>query len=208
MKAIAIACIGALVAPLTCAAATTALFSSARPSVTLNAGHRVDGVPERLVGLYVGAAAQCPGLPWTIVAAIGAVESDHGRHGDSRMRADGRMDPPIIGIALDGTNNTLAIADTDDGRWDADTTWDRAVGPMQFIPTTWRLYGTDASGDGVADPHNYYDAVYATAAYLCAHGAGDAERRRDAILAYNNAGWYADLVLTTAERYAQQGGPR
>ena len=77
------------------------------------------------------------GLPWTLLAAIGRVESDHGRYGGSELGFDGRPQPAIVGIALNGQGPVRAIADTDGGQWDGDRVWDRAVGPMQFIPGTW-----------------------------------------------------------------------
>jgi hypothetical protein len=159
-------------------------------------------IPAELLALYHAAAQGCPGLSWAVVAAIGKVETDHGRFGDAQLLSDGRVEPWIIGIALDGTRGTRAIRDTDGGRWDRDTVWDRAVGPMQFIPSTWRAYGVDATGSGTADPHNLFDAVHTAVAYLCANGAGDPATLRQAILAYNRADWYADEVLAIAQRYA------
>lgn len=158
-------------------------------------------IPAEVLPLYMAAADTCPGLSWAVLAAIGKVETNHARHGSAHLHPDGDVTPWIIGIALDGRRGTRAIPDTDGGRWDRDTTWDRAVGPMQFIPATWQTFGVDATGNGAADPHNYVDAVHAAAAYLCANGAGDPDTLRTAILAYNQAGWYADRVLTVAQRY-------
>jgi hypothetical protein len=137
-----------------------------------------------------------------VLAAIGKVETNHGRHGGAAMQPNGDVTPWVIGIPLDGRPGVRAIPNTDRGRWDRDTGWDRAVGPMQFIPSTWRRYGIDATGTGEADPHNFVDAVYSAAAYLCANGAGYPARLRSAILAYNHADWYVNQVLTTAARYA------
>ena len=97
--------------------------------------------------------------------------------------------PGIIGLPLNGTNGTARITDTDDGRWDHDTTYDRAVGPMQFIPGTWRIVGADADGDGARDPQDMNDAATGTAIYLCS-GPGDLRRGGDlygAIERYNNS---------------------
>jgi murein DD-endopeptidase MepM/ murein hydrolase activator NlpD len=74
---------------------------------------------------------------------------------------------------------------------------------MQFIPSTWQRYGVDGGGDGIANPNNLHDAIHAAARYLCANGGGVAETLRTAVLAYNHADWYADEVLSLAERYAQ-----
>jgi cell wall-associated NlpC family hydrolase len=75
-----------------------------------------------------------------------------------------------------------------------------AVGWMQFLPSTWEDWGVDANGDGVADPWNPTDAVYAAARYLAAAGAHDDLPR--AIFAYNHAQWYVDDVLAGAARFA------
>jgi len=159
-------------------------------------------IPGELVEVYANAAAACPGMSWAVPAAIGKVESDHGRYGGARLDHTLTARPPIIGIALDGGSGTAAIPDTDGGFLDGDPLWDRAVGPMQFIPSTWRSYAMDGNGDGSADPQNYADAVHTATAYLCSNGAGKVTALRAAILAYNHAGWYADKVLALAARYS------
>ena len=100
-----------------------------------------------------------------------------------------------------------SIPDSDGGRWDGDTTWDRAVGPMQFIPTTWRSLGRDGNGDRVADPNNLFDAAVSAAGYLCLGGGGDLSdpaRLRQAVYGYNHSWAYVDAVLGWARLY--QGG--
>jgi hypothetical protein len=77
-----------------------------------------------------------------------------------------------------------------------------ARGPMQFMPGTWRAYGLDADGDGIADIDNPVDAVHSAAHYLCASGGGNPATLRNALWAYNHATWYVDLVLERAGRYA------
>ncbi|HET8758711.1 MAG TPA: lytic murein transglycosylase [Solirubrobacteraceae bacterium] len=72
-----------------------------------------------------------------------------------------------------------------------------AVGWMQFLPSTWRLYGVDANGDDVKDPYNPVDAIFAAARYLRAAGADQDIRR--AVFAYNHADWYVDSVLLRAQ---------
>lgn len=74
-----------------------------------------------------------------------------------------------------------------------------AVGWTQFIPSTWERWGTDADGDGRADPHNSVDAVFSTARYLRVTGAP--EDYKKAIFAYNHADWYVRDVLETAETF-------
>ena len=79
-----------------------------------------------------------------------------------------------------------------------------AIGWMQFMPSTWLEWGVDADGNGVADPWNPYDAVYAAARYLAASG-GTTDIAR-AIYSYNHATWYVQRVLALAQEYAQGQG--
>ncbi|MFI6037927.1 lytic transglycosylase domain-containing protein [Streptomyces sp. NPDC051315] len=138
------------------------------------------------------------GLRWQLLAAIGQVESGQARGG--RVAADGTTLTPILGPRLDG-NGFAEIRDTDGGAHDGDTVYDRAVGPMQFIPSTWAVWGQDGNGDGRADPNNVHDAALAAGRYLCAGDRdlslpGDLDR---AILGYNQSlaylrtvrAWYA-----------------
>ncbi|MCC6626109.1 MAG: lytic transglycosylase domain-containing protein [Chloroflexi bacterium] len=145
---------------------------------------------------------------WEILAAIGQVESKHGRIDSSHAVAvDGTVAPAIRGQALNGTNGTQTIHDTDDGAFDGDATWDRAMGPLQFIPTTWSELGRDGNHDGVADPDNIYDAALTAAAHLCLREPGDYAVRaqlRRALIAYNASGEYADRVLAWVDRYASR----
>lgn len=159
-------------------------------------------VPAAAMRAYTRAAQQMEVLrpdcqiPWTLLAGIGRVESDHGRYGGSVLGADGLPRPAIRGIALDGVGPVAAIADSDDGRWDDDPVWDRAVGPMQFIPTTWDGAGRDGDGDGVADPNDIDDAALAAADYLCpSSGSILSDSALDAaILSYNYSDYYVTLV--------------
>lgn len=145
-------------------------------------------------------------LGWTTLAAIGKVESDHGRAKGATLTPDGRAFPPIIGDPLDGQGGRKLIRDTDNGELDNDPVYDRAIGPMQFIPSTWRSWATDADSDGVRDPHDIDDAALAAAKYLCAGGRdlSTAAGWREAVLAYNNVQSYLDEVFETANRYGQQ----
>jgi len=166
-------------------------------------------LPEAARRAYRAAAATTAevtpscGIGWTLLAGIGRVESDHGRFGGSELGSDGVSRPAIIGMALDGVGPVAAITDTDGGRWDGDTTWDRAVGPMQFIPSTWESAGRDGDGDGVSDPGDLDDAALAAAAYLCRAG-GDlttTDGMRTAVFAYNHSDYYVDLVLAFKRGY-------
>ncbi len=144
-------------------------------------------------------------VDWTVLAGIAQVESRHGRiDGDHDLDVDGNVEPPIRGRALDGTGGTQTIRDTDEGVLDGDATWDRAMGPLQFIPTTWSELGRDGNGDGEADPDNLYDASLTAVAHLCLREPGDYTRRhelRRALIAYNASGRYAEDVLDWIERY-------
>ena len=141
------------------------------------------GIPVRALVAYAGAAIfkadQMPEcrISWSTLAGVGAIESDHGRHDGSSLDAGGNAVPPIFGIALDG-GNTAEITDTDDGEIDGDTDFDRAVGPMQLIPQTWRNWHIDGGGDGVEDPQNIDDAAVAAANYLCRSSIDDGHRGR------------------------------
>lgn len=142
-------------------------------------------------------------LGWWALAGISRVEGRHGTYGGSSLLASGQTTRAIIGIPLDGTNNTRAIPDTDGGALDGDPVWDRAVGPMQFIPTTWARFRADGDGSGQADPHNLYDATLAAARYLCRTSSGldSDEGLRRAFFAYNNSLAYVERVLSFARGY-------
>ena len=148
-------------------------------------------------------AAPACGIESSLLAAIGWIESDHGRYGGARLDVDGVSTPLIRGVALDGKGPVSHIADTDGGSLDGDKRWDRAVGPMQFIPTTWVSVAVDADGDGLRSPDDIDDAALAAAVYLCsAPGTLDtAEGRQAAVLRYNASMAYADAVLRVEHFY-------
>jgi membrane-bound lytic murein transglycosylase B len=153
--------------------------------------------------MLAGERPEC-GLRWTALAGIGRTESSHGTFGGAQVRADGSITRPIIGIPLDGNNGTAVIGDSDGGELDGDPSVDRAVGPMQFIPTSWRSLGRDGNDDGRADPQNMYDAALAAANLLCRSQRLDTDGgMRSAFLRYNNSSAYAALVLERTHRYDQ-----
>ncbi|MGZ0150668.1 lytic transglycosylase domain-containing protein [Kribbella sp. WER1] len=169
-----------------------------------------NGIPNTALKAYSRAqqvlAQADPGchLPWTLVAAIGRVESNHGRFGGNSLNSKGVAVPGIFGPRLDGSAGTAKIADTDAGAFDGDGAFDRAVGPMQFIPSTWRAVGVDGDGDGVRNPQDINDAAMSTAVYLCS-GKTDLSKASDlnaALLRYNHSQQYADLVTSIAKAYA------
>lgn len=139
-------------------------------------------------------------IPLELLAAIGKIESGHARGG--RVDATGRTLTPILGPVLNG-GPFAAIRDTDGGALDGDTTWDRAVGPMQFIPGTWTKWQADGDNDGRLDPHNVYDASLAAARYLCAanRDLGTPAGLDAAVLSYNHSTSYLSLVRSWMSIY-------
>ncbi|MEU4342325.1 lytic murein transglycosylase [Nocardia sp. NPDC023852] len=168
------------------------------------------GIPAVALEAYGYAAAvlararpDC-GIAWTTLAGIASVESKHGTHRGAEVGADGTVRPPIIGVALDGSPGVALVEDTDAGVLDGDPVFDRAVGPLQFIPETWKRWGVDANGDGVADPQNIDDAALTAARYLCTSG-GDLTSEhgwRQALLTYNQSLSYLHAVRDRAAVYS------
>jgi hypothetical protein len=174
------------------------------------AGRDPAAVSAAVLGAYRLAVQVAPTschLPITLLLAIGQVESANlAGHGiDERHRAA----PAVIGPVLDGSHGYAAVPDTDGGRLDGDRRWDRAVGPMQFIPSTWRLAGVDMDVDGVRDPQDIEDAAGAAMVYLCANGRdlATAAGLRTAILSYNHSAAYLALVLAWKHAYDAAGVP-
>ena len=142
-------------------------------------------------------------LSWTTLAGIGMVESHHGTYRGAEIAPNGDVSPPIRGVRLDGTNGNLQILDNS-VPGDGDPVYARAMGPMQFIPETWRLYGVDANNDGVLSPDNFDDAALSAAGYLCFRGKDMATPRgwMNALRAYNHSDLYARTVRDWAAAYA------
>jgi soluble lytic murein transglycosylase-like protein len=143
-------------------ALATARAEAAASRQAALSGVRAAVPPSGYLALYRSAAATCPGLRWTLLAAVGQVESGHGRD---------------VGPSSAG-----------------------AVGPMQFMPATFRGYAVDGDGDGRTDPLAPADSVFTAARYLCASGAGSTSGVRGALLRYNHAQWYVDLVLRVEQQ--------
>lgn len=164
------------------------------------------GIPATVLAAYKRAEENIrdtqPGcrLPWQLLSAIGKVESGQARGG--RVDANGTTLTPILGPQLNGVG-FANISDTDNGAYDGDPTHDRAVGPMQFIPSTWATWGQDGNGDGRKNPNNIYDAALAAGRYLCAHDRdlsvqGDLDQ---AILGYNRSREYLRTVMSWFDYY-------
>lgn len=169
------------------------------------------GIGERMMAAYQKAALQvtevvpkCRGMRWPVLAGVARIESHHAA-GHS-IAAGGQITPRIMGPRLDGSGaggNTTAFTDTDNGRWDGDTAYDRAVGPFQFLPSTFGSYGRDANGDRRVDPHNADDAALAAAVYLCGKGRDLSKvgHLRKALYAYNRSTVYVDDVMSWIDQY-------
>jgi hypothetical protein len=166
------------------------------------------GIPATVLAAYKYAqrslASSTPdcGVRWQLLAAIGKVESGQARGG--AVTKDGTTLKPILGPVLNGSR-FARIHDTDGGRWDGDSTYDRAVGPLQFIPSTWHRWGSDGNGDGRRDPGNVFDASLSAGRYLCG-GGRDLAKKADldrSILSYNDSAEYLRTVLAWYEFYSK-----
>ena len=173
-------------------------------------GASSNGIPAPALSAYqrgaqiIDAADKSCNIPWELIAAIGRVESDHGRYGGNTLTESGVSKPGIFGIALNGKNGTQAVQDTDGGQLDQDTVFDRAVGSMQFIPSTWQVVKVDADGDNKRNPQDIDDAALATAVYLCS-GKDNLSNRKGqeaAVYRYNHSQDYVNLVLRIMEAYS------
>jgi hypothetical protein len=148
-------------------------------------------------------------LSWVTIAGLARIESNHGRYRGAQVESNGDIEPRIVGVPLDGTSGNRTISDTDGGVLDGDPTLDRAVGPLQFIPSTWAKWRADGNNDGRADPDNIFDAALAAGRYLCAGGRDLASGQgwRSAVLSYNNSDDYGRRVYAAAEAYANSTTP-
>ncbi len=146
------------------------------------------------------------GLSWTLLGAIGQVESEHGSVRGSELGDDGVVTPALLSRPLDGGGARPTVEDTDGGKVDGDPTWDRAVGPMQLLPGVWALVGVDGDGDGTRSPQDVDDAALAVGVYLCATGAdlADPQGAAEALAEYNGTTQYVDQVLAVERRYAKR----
>jgi membrane-bound lytic murein transglycosylase B len=167
-------------------------------------------IPGLFLDAYRAAAATMakrrPGcrLRWTALAGVGRIESDHGRWGAAELSLGGDITPPIIGIPLDGNNGTALIRDTDGGALDGDPLVDHAVGPMQVIPSTWRIVAEDGNDDGIDSPNNIFDAALTAAGYLCRaapNGLNDDAGLRAAFFSYNHSDAYSEAALGWSKVY-------
>ncbi|MBV9292754.1 MAG: lytic transglycosylase domain-containing protein [Frankiales bacterium] len=156
---------------LAAARAALAAQTSAFGSITASRVNAVGILPPSpaYLSLYHRAALTCAGMNWTLLAAIGQVESGHGRNPSTSSAG--------------------------------------AMGPMQFLPSTFASYAVDGDGDGKADIMNPADAIFTAARYLCANGAGrGGDAVANAVWHYNHADWYVQMVLALAQKYVGYTG--
>lgn len=167
----------------------------------------ISEIPTVTAAAYQAAAATAPTqchLQWTLLAGIGKVEASHGTYsGDGQQRgidAAGEVTPAIRGVVLDGTvDGTAVVYDSDGGELDGDAGYDRAVGPMQVLPSTWAAYMPSGS-----DPQNVNDAARFAASFLCASGdLSDPATVDAAVHRYNNSDVYVADVLQWKATYDQ-----
>src|SRR5919199_1510468 len=162
-----------LVLGLMALALSSSLIGGGQPSASAQ-----EDIPAQLLPVYQTAADSCPGLPWAVLAAIGKVESDHGRSTAPGVHAGanfaGAAGPMQIGIGGKAGD-------------------------------TFAGYAVDADGGG-ASVYSPADAIFTAANYLCRHGAAQGRDVAGAVFAYNHADWYVTKVLAIASTYAASEG--
>ena len=162
-----------LVLGLMALALSTALIGGGAPSQDAQRD-----IPPQLLPVYQTAADSCPGLPWSVLAAIGKVETDHGRSTAPGVRSGanfaGAAGPMQIGVGGKAGN-------------------------------TFAAYAVDADGGG-PNVYSPSDSIFTAASYLCANGANKGANVAGAIFAYNHADWYVTKVLAIASAYAASQG--
>lgn len=206
----AAAAVGGLMASMPLAGLGVVLLGGGQPPPLGWVAGQLD-IPPVMLHAYLAAAQSveqwAPGcrVRWQILAGIGWAESRHAAGRD--LTPQGDVHPPIIGVRLDGSGSSARVVDSDRGRLDGDAAFDRAVGPMQFLSSSWAIYGQDANHDGVANPHNAYDAAGAAVAHLCAAATNldDPVGLRRALYAYNRSLAYVEMVAARIAYYDTAG---
>ncbi|WP_329555257.1 C40 family peptidase [Streptomyces sp. NBC_00696] len=154
------------------------ILSAFGSSGTQPSADALTDIPPDYLALYMDAAGTCPGLQWSVLAAIGKVESDHGRS-------------PLPGVHS-GTNEAGARGPMQ-----------FLLATFKEVVTKHPL---PQGGATPPSPYNAHDAVYAAATYLCDSGARNGKNIPGAIKTYNHADWYVSDVLTQAEAYTSGSG--
>ena len=180
-------------------------------AITLESPHdetrpRVRAAYENAIAVANADGTNC-GVRYAVLAAVGSVESSIGKPTSRTAISDkdGRVDPPIVGPLLDGADGTSEVPDSDHGFYDDDAEWDRAVGPMQFLPSTWYRIKADANGDGVKDPQSVDDAALGALHYLClaiGHASIDeGDNLATALFSYNRSKAYVARVIGIIDQF-------
>jgi membrane-bound lytic murein transglycosylase B len=145
-------------------------------------------------------------LGWTTLAGIGEVATHHGQQGGAVLDRSGRTTPTIVGPSLDGRDGRPLVRDTDAGAFDADPTYDRAMGPMQVLPAVWRTYASDGDNDQIQDPYDIDDSTVAVARLLCSGNADLAQLTgwTAAIAKFQSGDAFANAVFQAADGYGQR----
>ena len=172
------------------------------------------GIPAPAMAAYGSAELRLrherPGchLAWNTLAGIGWVESQHGTVGGRTLLSDGRSSTPVVGPALNGHGFAAIRSTPASTAWHGDRAWEHAVGPLQFLASTWQRWGADGDGDGVRDPLDLDDAAVTAGRYLCAdgHDLATSSGWNAAIHSYNHDSSYVLSVLNAANTYAQRAG--
>jgi cell wall-associated NlpC family hydrolase len=171
--------LGLLVLPLLVLGLMVMALSVGMIGGTSPSQHAQQDIPPAFLALYQAAADTCPGLPWSVLAAIGKVETDHGR-----LQAPG---------VTSGANFAGAAGPMQ-------------IGIGGKAGNTFASYAVDADGGG-ADVYSPTDAIFTAANYLCRNGGGRGGDLARAVFAYNHADWYVTKVLAIASGYAASQGP-
>ncbi|WP_409494712.1 NlpC/P60 family protein [Amycolatopsis sp. cmx-11-12] len=195
---------GPVIACVLVAVLITVIIAGGADGSSSTPGH-VPGIPDVMLTAYQQTAQRiggirpaCTGMRWSILAGIAEVESRHAS--DRTIAPNGDITPPVLGPPLDGSGvggNRTPIRNPDG-------TFARAVGPFQFLTTTWAGVEQDGNDDGVRNPHNAFDAALGAAVYLCGIGPRDLKdhaQLRAALLRYNASQTYVTHVLANIERY-------
>ena len=186
----------------------------ADPGTAVRRTSRATGIPSPALRAYADAQLSGVGgceVGWTTLAGIGWIESQHGTLGGRTIDAEGRSSSAILGPALDGSGDFAAIRSTAASRaWHGDATWEHAVGPMQFLRSSWEPWAADGDRDGTIDPHDLDDAAATAARYLCASGRDLArgDGWASAVLSYNHSDEYVAAVHAAASAYAERAAGR
>ncbi|MCA9349426.1 lytic murein transglycosylase, partial [Candidatus Saccharibacteria bacterium] len=142
----------------------------------------LNDIPETMLWRYKKYSEEyCPGLDWTVIAGMYKKESNHGRYPNNTVAADGTVSNPIIGDVLTRSG-------------------ERAIGPGQFLPSTWSSVGFDADGDGEVNAQDADDAIASSVRYICP-GVGKNDNYKSAVAIYNGSSSYYTGVMNWSSRY-------